>query len=111
MVVHKNRFALKLKRKDVITMVCTSVKEGLECYFMSKEGCGFNGGTCHLVVEECEGCQKVKEFLTGNYCLAFPDPAAKWRLGKCSMATHLKEETSKGNGKLNPLKASKRKIH
>ena len=112
MVVHKDRLVLKLKGKDVIPMVCTSVKEGLECYFMSKEGCGFNGGTCHLVVEQCEGCQKVKEFPTGNYCLVFPDPVVKWRLGKCNMATHLKEDNgNKGNGKLNPLKASKRKIH
>jgi hypothetical protein len=27
------------------------------------------------------------------------------------MATHLKEANNKGNGKLNPLKASKRKFH
>lgn len=99
------------QRKDVIPMVCSSVKEGLDCFFMSKEGCQFNGGTCHQIVEQCEGCQKVQEFPTGNYCLVFPDPAAKWRLGKCSMATHLKETSNKGNGKLNPLKASKRKFH
>jgi Family of unknown function (DUF6811) len=111
MVVHKNRFALKLKRKDVITMVCTSVKEGLDCFFMSSQGCQFNGGTCHAIVEQCEGCQKSQAFPTGNYCLVFPDPAAKWRVGKCNMATHLKETVSKTNGKLNPLKASKRKIH
>lgn len=89
-------------------MVCTSVKEGVECYFMSKKGCQFNGGTCHQVVEECSGCQKVTEFPTGKYCLVFPDPAAKWRLGKCVMATHLKGEEKRGNGRLNPLKASKR---
>jgi hypothetical protein len=27
------------------------------------------------------------------------------------MATHIKESSEKGNGKLNPLKASKRKFH
>ncbi len=90
-------------------MVCASVKEGFECLFMNKKGCQFNGGNCHPVVEQCEGCQKTKDFPAGEYCLSFPDPAIKWRVGTCSMATHLKASTSKGNGKLNPLKASKRK--
>lgn len=108
-VVHKSEFISRnLKRKDVITMICSSVKEGVDCFFMTKEGCRFNGGTCHTIVGQCEGCQKVKEFPTGNYCLVFPDPAAKWRTGKCSMATHLKESNNIKNGKLNPLKASKR---
>ncbi len=109
-VRHKNRFAiLNFLRKDVIKMVCTSVKEGYECFFMNKKGCEFNGGTCHTVVEQCEGCQKVKDFPTGKYCLSFPDPASKWRHGNCNMATHLKAASDKGNGKLNPLKASKRR--
>lgn len=91
-------------------MVCTSVKEGYECFFMNKKGCEFNGGTCHTIVEQCEGCQKAKDFPTGKYCLIFPDPASKWRYGNCNMATHLQQATSKkGNGKLNPLKASKRR--
>ena len=89
-------------------MVCTSVKEGVECVFMSKQGCQFNGGACHTIVAQCEGCQKVKEFPTGNYCLVFPDPASKWRTGNCNMATHVKTAAAKGNGKINPLKASKR---
>jgi hypothetical protein len=41
--------------------------------------------------------------------LSFPDPSIKWRVGTCSMATHMKASNNKGNGKLNPLKASKRK--
>ena len=90
-------------------MVCASVKEGTECLFMDKKGCQFNGGNCHPIVEQCEGCQKTKEFSAGNFCLSFPDPAVKWRLGDCSMATHLKASKAKGNGKINPLKASKRK--
>ncbi|MFH1293997.1 MAG: PxxKW family cysteine-rich protein [Pseudomonadota bacterium] len=92
-------------------MVCASAKGGYECFFMSKKGCQFNGGTCHLIVDQCEGCQKVKEFPTGKYCLNFPDPTAKWRLGNCTMATHLVETNKKENGKLNPLKASKRQAH
>jgi hypothetical protein len=94
-----------------LKMVCTSVKEGKECFFMSSKGCQFNGGTCHTVVEQCEGCQKVANFPTGDYCLIFPDPASKWRLGTCNMATHLKGKAKAGNGKLNPLKASKRMAH
>ncbi len=107
---HIDRFAIiNFLRKDVIKMVCTSVKEGYECFFMNKKGCEFNGGTCHTVVEQCEGCNKVKDFPTGKYCLSFPDPASKWRYGNCNMATHLKVTSNKANGKLNPLKASKRR--
>ena len=92
-------------------MVCTSTREGVECFFMTKKGCEFNGGTCHTVVEQCDGCQKVNDFATGKYCLSFPDPSIKWRTGICNMATHAKAEGKKANGKINPLKASKRKAH
>jgi hypothetical protein len=109
-VRHKIRFEILTSyRKDVIKMVCTSVKEGHECFFMNNKGCGFNGGTCHTIVEQCEGCQKVKDFPTGKYCLVFPDPATKWRYGNCNMATHVQATSNEGNGKLNPLKASKRR--
>jgi hypothetical protein len=89
-------------------MVCATVKEGVECFFMNKQGCQFNGGNCHPIIEQCEGCQKAKEFPAGKYCLSFPDPTIKWRVGTCSMATHLKADKGKGNGRINPLKASKR---
>jgi hypothetical protein len=93
----------------VIIMVCNNVKQGVECFFMNKNGCQFNGGSCHQIVEQCVGCQKVKEFPAGTYCLIFPEPAVKWRTGKCSMATHLaKTGTAKETQKINPLKASKR---
>lgn len=95
-------------RKDVITMICQTVKKGYECFFMTEKGCQFNGGSCHPVVEQCSGCEKAKEFPTGTYCLIFPDPAAKWRVGKCNMATHLGTTTKKQSEKINPLKASKR---
>jgi hypothetical protein len=89
-------------------MVCGTLKEGHDCYFMSKKGCQFNGGMCHPVIEQCDGCQKTQEFSAGKYCLVFPDPAMKWRVGTCNMASHLKATNGKGNGKINPLKASKR---
>jgi len=75
--------------------------------FMRKTGCQYNGGSCHAIVEKCEGCQKAQEFPTGNYCLVFPDPAAKWRIGTCNMATHIESE-KKVVAKLNPIKASKK---
>ena len=95
----------------MITLVCTTLKEGVDCFFMNKTGCQFNGGNCHQIIEQCDGCHKVQEFPAGNYCLNFPDPTTKWRVGTCSMATHIKVSNEKGNGKLNPLKASKRRAH
>ena len=89
-------------------MVCATLKEGIECFFMSKQGCQFNGGNCHPVVEKCEGCEKVKEFPAGKFCVSFPDPTIRWRVGTCSMATHVKATKAQNNGKINPLKASKR---
>jgi len=103
--------SLKKYGEDVIKMVCTTVKEGQECSFMSKKGCGFNGGACHKIVEGCVGCQRVVNYTDGEYCMVFPDPSAKWRIGNCSMATHLKTGAKKGAAKINPIKASKRGSH
>ncbi len=89
-------------------MVCTSVRQGFECIFMSKRGCEFNGGSCHPIVDQCDGCQRIIEIPTGKYCMSFPDPAIKWKNGICNMATHIKINNKKGNNKVNPLKASKR---
>jgi hypothetical protein len=89
-------------------MICTTIKEGYDCAFMSKKGCQYNGGACKPVIDKCEGCQKAVTFPAGVYCVAFPDPAAKWRFGNCNMATHIKIEAKKGAGKTNPIKASKR---
>jgi hypothetical protein len=91
-------------------MICETVKKGVDCAFMGKSGCQFNGGACHPIVEQCVGCQKVKEFPTGKYCLSFPEPAVKWRTGRCPMATHLQMPTQKPAVKVNPLKASKRAV-
>ncbi|NCO59423.1 MAG: hypothetical protein COZ70_03670 [Deltaproteobacteria bacterium CG_4_8_14_3_um_filter_51_11] len=92
-------------------MICGTVKVGYDCVFMNKKGCQFNGGSCHPIVEQCEGCQKIAVFPSGKYCLSFPDPASKWRLGTCNMATHIVKEAKKPAQKLNPLKASKRGAH
>ena len=89
-------------------MQCMTVKEGVDCAFMTKKGCQYNGGTCHQIVEQCQGCERAKSFPTGTYCLSFPDPAIKWRRGPCNMATHVKASAQAQVNKINPLKASKR---
>jgi len=67
-------------------LVCTTIKEGMECPFMTTSGCSYNGGICHEIVEECNGC----------------------KVGKCNMATHVASESKGSKVKINPLKASKR---
>lgn len=88
-------------------MICVSVKKGVDCVFMSKKGCEFNGSVCHPIVAECQGCDKAVAYPSGTFCVSFPDPSVKWRRGLCNMATHIKEQ-SKKKAKINPLKASKR---
>jgi hypothetical protein len=89
-------------------MHCTTVKPGVECPFMTKKGCSFNGGACHPVVEECDGCERTSKHDSGWYCAACPDPSIKWKTGRCNLATHVKGTAKKEAGKINPLKASKR---
>ena len=89
-------------------MICNSVKQGVECFFMNKTGCQFNGGSSHPIAEQCNGCAKAKEFPAGKYCLIFPEPVVKWRTGKCTMATHIAKAPVQEQAKVNPLKASKR---
>ncbi len=88
-------------------MVCSTMKAGAECAFMTKTGCGYNGGTCHPIVEKCEGCQRTVEFSTGTFCTSYPNPSIKWKASACNFATHNKAEAL-GQQKINPLKASKR---
>lgn len=41
------------------------------------------------IVKECTGCEKID----GDVCSIWANPAAKWRLGVCASATHVKPET------------------
>ena len=77
-------------------MVCQTVKAGAECVFMSKKGCNYNGGTCHPIVDSCNGCDRVAEYPTGLYCKAYSEPALKWVTGSCTLATHVKKITALG---------------
>jgi len=89
-------------------MVCETLKLGIECIFMKKTGCSYNGGKCYTIVENCEGCTRILEFETGKYCASFPYPAQKWQKGSCPMSTHVKKASKVEAQKINPLKASKR---
>ncbi len=48
------------------------------------------------IVEKCDGCDRVAKEGEGKTCTAFAFPETKWRLGNCSMATHIKVEAAKG---------------
>jgi hypothetical protein len=75
---------------------------------MTASGCAYNGGVCHEIVEHCSGCGRTVEYNSGWYCSASPEPAKRWQVGNCNMATHVKSAASTAQAKVNPLKASKR---
>jgi len=92
-------------------MVCKTVREGKECPFMTPNGCSYNGGICHEIVQECNGCTRSVQLSSGWYCTACPDPSLKWKNGNCNLATHVAKSAGTAKAKLNPLKASKRGKH
>ena len=89
-------------------MICTTIKEGMECPFMSADGCSYNGGICQQVIEQCQGCNRGSEFSSGWYCSACPEPVVKWKNGNCNLASHVSSASTGSKTKINPLKASKR---
>ena len=89
-------------------MQCTTIKNGLECSFMSSRGCGFTSGACNTIVEQCTGCNRILELATGKYCATYADPSAKWSFGTCNFATHIEAAKPQEHKPVNPLKASKR---
>ncbi len=89
-------------------MQCSTIKVGVECKFMRREGCGFPGGACKVIVEQCEGCEHVQEWPSGKYCDTWADPAGKWAFGTCNFATHIEKPHAVEHKTVNPLKASKR---
>ncbi len=40
------------------------------------------------IIEKCRGCENVE----GDFCRIWLSPEAKWRLGRCHSATHVKAE-------------------
>ncbi len=89
-------------------MICETIRKGKDCNFMTASGCSYNGGLCHEIIESCKGCERTEEFSTKWYCTACPEPSARWKNGRCNMATHVRGEAAGAAQKINPLKASKR---
>ncbi len=90
-------------------MICTILKEELDCIFMARQGCTYNGGHCEPVVQACDGCNHIVRIDDDLFCRSSASPASKWNQGVCNFATHVVAEIANGNGKkVNPLKASKR---
>ena len=67
-----------------------------------------SNGSFSPIVEKCNGCERVVEFNAVQYCKTYASPSAKWRLGICNFATHVKPEIVTAKTRVNPLKASKR---
>lgn len=89
-------------------MICTTVRQGMECPFMTAKGCSYNGGICCEIAEQCNGCKRTIEFSSSWYCTACPDPKLKWKNGNCNLASHVVSAVKEAAAKVNPLKASKR---
>lgn len=68
----------------------------------------YTSGLFNPISEKCEGCERVIEAASNKYCQTYASPEAKWRLGLCNFATHVKLELATTKTKVNPLKASKR---
>ena len=89
-------------------MQCQTVLPGTECTFWKKSGCIAEGGSCQVVVEECQGCERITKGSIGEVCTSFPSPKAKWAAGLCNFATHKKVDIKSDDVRVNPLKAAKR---
>lgn len=68
----------------------------------------FSEGSFLPIVEQCEGCERIVEVSGDRFCDTFKNPSAKWRLGICNFATHVKPEVKVVKIRVNPLKAAKR---
>lgn len=68
----------------------------------------YTSGLFSPISEKCEGCERIIEAASTKYCQTYVSPEAKWRLGLCNFATHVKPELATAKTKVNPLKASKR---
>ncbi|MDR1777944.1 MAG: PxxKW family cysteine-rich protein [Desulfovibrio sp.] len=73
----------------------------------TSEGVSVNGFLLSPVVEQCSGCDRVRQFEEQEFCSSYPNPGGKWAGGQCNFATHIKNQSAAAV-KVNPLKASKR---
>jgi hypothetical protein len=89
-------------------MQCQTVLPGTDCTFWGNAGCVFSEGSCQVVIDECEGCERIVDGTIGRVCSAYPAPKKKWQMGICNFATHVKVEIKVEDVRVNPLKASKK---
>ncbi len=68
----------------------------------------YTTGIFNPVIDRCDGCDRVIEVESQKFCKTYSTPAAKWKLGICNFASHVKPEVLTSTVKVNPLKASKR---
>ena len=73
----------------------------------TSDGMMYNGALFQPIIDKCEGCGRVREFEGANYCSSYPMPTSKWSMGTCNFSTHTRVAQA-AQGKVNPLKASKR---
>jgi len=78
-------------------MICTILKEEIDCVFMTKQGCNYNGGHCDPVVQACEGCNHIKEIDEDFYCTTSANPVGQVEPG-CLQLRHSRGEGSPGCG-------------
>lgn len=68
----------------------------------------YTSGIFNPIIDKCEGCDRVIEVESQKFCKTYTSPVAKWKLGICNFASHVKPEVLASTVKVNPLKASKR---
>lgn len=68
----------------------------------------YTSGQFQQAIDKCDGCERTIEVESARFCSVYAVPSAKWRLGICNFATHVKPEIATSTIKINPLKASKR---
>lgn len=68
----------------------------------------YTSGAFQPVIDKCDGCGHIVEANAQKFCQAYIVPSAKWRIGICNFATHVKPEIVTAKTRVNPLKASKR---
>ena len=74
----------------------------------TNEAKSYSAESFQPVIDKCDGCDRIVEENSTNYCKTYVNPAAKWRLGICNFATHAKPEIKVVKVRINPLKAAKR---
>jgi hypothetical protein len=75
---------------------------------MQQIGVNFSDGRFQPVIEKCNGCERITVDNGVQYCQTYLNPNAKWRLGMCNFATHIRPEIKIAKIRVNPLKAAKR---